>query len=160
MTTLSDYTDNSDCEEEITEEEQEGMWTSVEKHIDFELDFFSNLGRHYFLHNFEDHSHPNTEQWKTAPLVDNPLVHLVHTVDQDTLDTIKSGLKISDVHIRSKGDTKWTKDELKVIFEYAQLWVDRNDMGRSNYLNDICWVASKIMAFQSRSHSIKNNLYL
>lgn len=150
-----DDSDNSSTEDELTETQFEKMHAKIQKQIDFEWDFFTELGDMYFLYNF-DGRHPDVSYWKDAPRSENALSHLTEYVTQDTMDIIKSGLEgYRDSDIRASGTSSWGKDHLKVIFEYAQLWVDENEMGKNDYLNDICWVASKIIQFQEMDHTIR-----
>ena len=152
--TYPDYnTDNSDTEEELTEQELKKMYKEIQKRIDFELDFFMNLGKYPALYKFGTKTQPDAKYWKKPPLHNNALFHLYDLVDQNTLDIIKSGLEeYKTCDIRATGKSKWTKDDLKIIFKYAQIWVDGNNMGRNDYINDICWVVSKIISFQLNEH--------
>ena len=150
MTHSTDDEYNSSTEEEITEEELLKMQQDIQDHIDFEWDFFKHLGKHTCLYQFDMHTHPNVQYWKKAPLAESALFHLYQLVDQSTLDIIKSGLDdYRDCDIRATGVCNYSKDQIVPMFHYATMWVDANAMGKNDYVNDICWVVSKMIHFQT-----------
>ena len=124
-----------------------------QQHIDFEWQFFKRLSDVHFLYKFSQHIPPDVDYWKDVPLYDHPLEHLRHHVNQKTLDVIHEGITSSidavDERVLATGTSSWTRQELKIVFSFADEWVSKNGMGKNYFLNDICCVAAKIIAFQN-----------
>ena len=144
--------DNSD--EDIGHISVTKMERQIQAEVEWEYGFFESLGNSG-MYQFLNHLHPAVNKWTNAPQLTNGLHHLNQTVNRQTLDVIKSGIKeYYDSDIMAYGDTTWSKEDLLVIFKYATMWVDHHNMGRNDYLNDVCWIASKIMQFQKSDHFI------
>ena len=157
----ADVSYDSDEDEEITEEEVEKANRQFQQHIDFEWQYFKRLGHVHFLYKFSQHIPPDVDYWKYVPLLDHPLEHLRHHVNQKTLDVIHEGITSSiddiDKRVVATGTSCWTKRELKTVFSFADEWVSKNGMGKNNLLNDICGIAAKIIAFQN-SHDLGHQM--
>ena len=119
-----------------------------------EAEFFHALGHSRFWA-FHRHIIPQTKYWKN-PTSQYPLYHLMDYLDDETMRLVQIGIPEfkNDFEneliplARGEGKMKLDKVELSTLFYYAIRWVEMNRLGRNNYLNDVCWVAMKIIAFQ------------
>ena len=127
----------------------------IQEETTIENAFFEDLSRVPYLYKFANHS-VNTNHWLEPIAYANPLDHFYDLVDQDTTELIKEGIpKLYGMDYRTFGTSSWDKDQLIIIFDFAKGWVALHGMGRNHYLNDVCWVAAKIIRFQIEDHQMK-----
>lgn len=148
---------DTESDNELTEKDYIKLRNKMEKISNEETDFFNALGEIPYLYQFDVHLHPNVKYWLDAPQYYNALDHFSDIVDQPTLEYIKSGLEdYRQTDDRAYGETSWNKQQLSTIFEYAAGWVELHEMGINDYVNDVCWIASKIIRFQLDDHRLKH----
>lgn len=144
---------------ETDSDKEDNRHTKTFEEIQFEshleMDFFEKLGQVPYLYQFADKK-VNVRHWLTPLRYYNPLDHFYDLVDQDTADLIKLGVpEFKGADYRTFGTCHWNKDQLKTIFNFANRWIELHDLGRNDYLNNVCWVAAKIIRFQLEDHQLK-----
>lgn len=141
---------DSDSEEEPTDTEKDRFAREMDSLSKKETKFFDALGRNPSFGQFESHIHPNVHEWLRPVYKNDHLSHFANLVDQDTLNRIQEcGIGIEqDYRHTAHGESHWDDQELQFLFNHAAYWVDMHDMGSNDHMNDVCWVASKIISFE------------
>lgn len=148
---------DTESDDELTEKDYIKLRNKMEKISNEEVNFFNALAEIPYLYQFDTHLHPNAKYWVDAPQYYNALDHFSDIVDQRTLEYIKSGLEdYRQSDDRAYGESSWNKEQLKTIFDYAAGWIELHEMGINDYVNDVCWIAAKIIRFQLDDHMLKH----
>ena len=123
---------------------------------DNEREFFHQLGNHPQLYAFHI---ADTDKWiwTTPSYYHMAMYHFDKLVDIHTLARIQSGISeyrdtdISDVQY---GEASYDKDTLQFIFNMASEWIAYHELdcavNDNEYINNVCWMASRIITFQQR----------
>ena len=146
---------DSETDSDQEEKTQAKTFEQIQLESSLQMEFFEKMGQVPYLYQFADHS-IKTDHWLSPLQYQNPLDHFYDLVDQDTVDLIKQGVpKFTGADYRTFGLSSWDKDQLQTIFNFAKRWIEIHDLGRNNYLNNVCWVAAKIIRFQLEDHRLK-----
>lgn len=122
--------------------------------------FFREVGQVPFLYGFKQRMHPTLEEWSSPTNLHEPENHFEGLVDNATMRNIQIGigrLPTYDVYdMRNKHSL--TRSQLVTVFDLAAKWMVLTNMGRNNYINDLCWTASRILYFQWTARSFTKQL--
>lgn len=119
--------------------------------------FFNEVSTVPFLYNYKYHLPPTIEDLSDPPYLEHPEQHFTHVLDDKSIRRVQAGIgRVPD--FRSCNLTKryaLDDDELKTLFLLAEKWIEIAHLGRLHYVNDLCWVASKIIDFQYNYPTLK-----
>ena len=122
--------------------------------------FFQEVSQVPFLYRFKQRTHPTLEEWTSPTNLHEPEKHFEGLVDDATMRSIQIGIDRSPTYrvydMRKKHSL--TRSQLVTVFDLAAKWMVLTNMGRNNYINELCWVASRILHFQWSTRSFTKQL--
>ena len=147
----SDESDLSDIEDEEAEiREFEQSQRTIRKIMEKECIFFERVMSYPFLWRFKNSQSYNANEWIRPNLKRKPMEHFYDQFDEMTMRSIQIGIGLTGNYSLYSHEKKYhfTRDELTIIFKLAADWMNLKNLGHDNYVNELCWVASKIMFVQ------------
>lgn len=146
----SDQSDESDSEDEtdpLREFERERQ--RVCNMVDQEANFFSEMSTYPFLWKFRARATPDTRFWMSPDLTPDPIDQFENVLDEETMRSIQLGINLpmDYSHFSAEKKDHFSRDELKVIFNFAHEWMRMKGLGNRDFVNELCWVAAKIVFF-------------
>ena len=147
-------TDSTSSDEELDSDTLERNHDLLCKQLSMETEsvsrFFTELSEECFLYNFKYRLHPTIQDWSYPRQLSRPEYHFKDLVDNETIRMIQEGIGKSPTYngYETTRRPSFTPKEIRIIFKYAEEWIEIASLGRTDYVNDLCWVASNIIAFQ------------
>ena len=144
----SDISDTDDEESEIREFEYSQR--KIRNIMSEECSFFERVKTHPFLWRFKDSQSYDASTWSQPDFKKHAIDHFHDQLDEETTRSIQVGINLQPNYSLYSQEHKYhfSRKELKIIFNFAAEWIELKHLGANNYINELCWVASKIMFVQ------------
>jgi hypothetical protein len=159
---LSDESDESDSADETDPlQEFERERQRVCNMVDQETHFFSEMSTYPFMWKFRANNIPDIRYWESPVLTPDPIDQFQDVLDEETMRSIQLGIKtpVDYRHFSSETKMHFSRAQLKVIFKFAHAWMQLKGLGNRDFVNELCWVAAKIVFFLTdRKVHFQNNM--
>ena len=118
--------------------------------MDKEDKFLEEVVSYPFLWRFKHTQSLDLNTWCQPDLSRRTIGHFYNQLDEATMRSIQVGIGMNPDYSLYSHEKKYhfTRKQLKVIFTLAADWMSLKRLGANDYINELCWVASKIIFVQ------------
>ena len=157
----SDESDRSDVDDEEQKlQEFERTRRDICRTMSKEDAFLEQVASFPFLWRFKNAQLLNLGTWTRPNLRKRAIDHFYDRLDETTMRSIQVGIGMKPDYSLYSHEKKhhFTREQLKVIFNLAADWIALKGLGVNHYINELCWVASKIILFQIGTTKYRHGL--